>query len=133
MAPEMVNQQGYDKGIDWWALGIMLYEMLVGCSPFRIGKNINISGDIYFEKVRKMVIKFPDQKKYAISYTPEFKSLIMQLLNKDRKLRLGYGEDDWKNVLKHKAFANLNVDRLLNKEIAAPIKPKVQDIQSLIQ
>ena len=133
MAPEMVNQSGYDKAIDWWALGIMLYEMLVGCSPFRIGKNVNISGDLYFEKVKKMGVRFPDQKRYAIQYSPEFKDLILQLLNKDRRLRLGFGEEDYKAVLKHPAFAKLNVDRLLNRMIPAPLQPEVQDISMLIE
>ena len=38
MAPEMINRNGYDKSVDWWAVGIMMYEMLVGCNPFRVGK-----------------------------------------------------------------------------------------------
>lgn len=42
MAPEMINGIGYDKGIDWWAVGIMIYEMLVGCNPFNI-ENVNMS------------------------------------------------------------------------------------------
>ena len=51
MAPEMINHKGYDKGIDWWALGIIIYEMLIGCSPFKIGNDPNVSGDVYFAKV----------------------------------------------------------------------------------
>lgn len=37
MSPEMINRNGYDKNVDWWAVGIMMYEMLIGCNPFRIG------------------------------------------------------------------------------------------------
>ena len=37
MAPEMINNMKYDKSIDWWAVGVMMYEMLVGCNPFNVG------------------------------------------------------------------------------------------------
>ena len=52
MAPEMINRAGYDKNIDWWAVGIMMYEMLIGCNPFKVG-NAKISGKIYFDRVIK--------------------------------------------------------------------------------
>ena len=41
LAPEMVNQSGHDKGVDWWALGILIYEMLIGVTPF-FNKNKNM-------------------------------------------------------------------------------------------
>lgn len=34
LAPEMIQQSGHDKGVDWWALGIIIYEMLIGVTPF---------------------------------------------------------------------------------------------------
>ena len=42
MAPEQANREGYDNSIDWWAVGIMLYEMVVGCNPFN-KKNLAMS------------------------------------------------------------------------------------------
>ena len=36
MAPEMINKKGYDKSVDWWAVGIMIYMMLIGCNPFNV-------------------------------------------------------------------------------------------------
>ena len=34
LAPEMVSKQGHDKAIDWWALGVLIYEMIIGIPPF---------------------------------------------------------------------------------------------------
>ena len=54
MAPEMINRAGYDKSIDWWAVGIMMYEMLIGCNPFKVGSvNTRISEKIYFDRVNR--------------------------------------------------------------------------------
>lgn len=46
MPPEMIKELAYNKQVDWWALGILLYEMLIGISPFRIG-NLKIGSDGY--------------------------------------------------------------------------------------
>jgi len=34
LAPEMLNKEGHDKSVDWWALGVLMYEMLIGVTPF---------------------------------------------------------------------------------------------------
>ena len=60
MAPEIWKEKGYDKTIDWWALGILLYELLIGASPFRVG-NMNIDTESYKRKVMKQKVKFPDR------------------------------------------------------------------------
>ena len=65
LAPEMVNEQGHDFTIDWWALGVLIYEMLVGIPPF-FHKNKH---RMYF-LIRESPVTFPDAARHGISISP---------------------------------------------------------------
>ena len=106
--------------------------MLVGCSPFRVGRNPAVSDEIYFQKVKHKAVRFLDKRKYDINFSASLQDLITKLLIKDRKNRLGHGSEDWKDVIKHPAFAKIDVEKLLKKEIKAPIKPEIRKIEDLI-
>jgi serine/threonine protein kinase len=55
LAPEMVSHSGHDKGVDWWALGILIYEMLFGFTPF-----FNKSREQLLKKIQFAKVVFPD-------------------------------------------------------------------------
>ncbi len=55
LAPEMISGSGHHHGIDWWALGVLLYEMLVGIPPF-----YHKNRDQMFKLIREASIKYPD-------------------------------------------------------------------------
>lgn len=84
----MINQTGHDKGVDWWALGVLIYEMLIGVTPF-FNKNKNM----LLNKIKNSKVVFPDRKKYKIDYSDNMMDLIVKLLDKDRSERLGTKED----------------------------------------
>lgn len=88
LAPEMVNQTGHDKGVDWWALGVLMYEMLIGVTPF-FNKNKNM----LLQKIKTSKVVFPDRKKYKIDYSDELMDVITRLLEKDKSIRLGAIDD----------------------------------------
>ena len=98
LAPEMVSQSGHDKGVDWWALGVLIYEMLIGVTPF-FNKNKNI----LLQKIKTAKVVFPDRKKYKIDYSDELMDLVIRLLEKDRTQRLGF-KDDFFEILNHPVF-----------------------------
>jgi serine/threonine protein kinase len=75
----MINQTGHDKGVDWWALGVLIYEMLIGVTPF-FNKNKNM----LLNKIKNSKVVFPDRKKYKIDYSDVLMDLIVKLLDKDR-------------------------------------------------
>ena len=52
IAPEMLLNKGYDKNIDWWSLGCLIYEMFVGKFPFSIKANTKISMEIYQKRLQ---------------------------------------------------------------------------------
>eukprot|EP01133_Synstelium_polycarpum_P019096 gene19096-22869_t len=113
MAPETINGTGYGKSVDWWALGTLFYEMVIGLPPF------------YSEDPHEMTkliltapLKFPSNilSKNAIS-------LISMLLNRDPQKRLGSGESDVEEIKSHPFFKSLNWTKVLNKEVDPPFKP----------
>jgi serum/glucocorticoid-regulated kinase 2 len=80
----MIVGSGHDHTLDWWALGILMYEMIIGIPPFY---NKNKHQMYYF--IQTAGIRWPDREKHGISVSEEAKSLISGLLEKDRKQRLG--------------------------------------------
>lgn len=109
LAPEIISGHGYGKEVDWWALGILIYEMLVGCppfydtSPFGIYKKI-LSGDLVFPKG-------PD------AIDPLGQDLIRRLLHPDRSERLGAANN---SVRFHPWFYGMDWQGLCYHSIPAP-------------
>ena len=83
-APEMVRKTGHDKAVDWWALGVMIYEMLFSTSPF-----FNQNRNVLMNKIKYSQVIFPDKSRFHIEYSHEVVDLIDKLLCKDASERIG--------------------------------------------
>ena len=116
LAPEVFINQGYDKNVDWWSLGCLIYEMLTGRLPFSIKRGNRINLDIYKQK-----LKFP---RYL---NEDAIDLISKLLVFEPKKRLGYGKDGTENIKNHPFFEEINWDDIWNKKIVPPFKPELED------
>lgn len=103
----MIEHKGHDFSVDWWALGVLIYEMVIGVTPF-----YNRERKILLAKISKSKVVFPDKRKYKIEYSDNFVDIVLQLLNKDREARLGSSEDA-EEILKHPFFGKLNLKQLL--------------------
>lgn len=101
MAPEIVAGSGHDYAVDWWGLGVVIYEMLYGCTPFR--------GPSRWETFHRVLTAPPELPGEA---TP-LCDLITRLLEKDPGKRLGA-----RGVKRHAFFRGVDWDRVL--DVARP-------------
>ncbi|MBW0516006.1 hypothetical protein O181_055721 [Austropuccinia psidii MF-1] len=115
LAPEVIKGEGYGKTIDWWTLGILLYEMLSGLPPY-----YDEDHHTMYRKILKDQLTFPAEIK------PEARSLLTGLLDRDPSSRLGAkGAED---IKRHPFFAkSIDWDRLNSKGYRPPFKPSVEN------
>ncbi|XP_043579408.1 microtubule-associated serine/threonine-protein kinase 3 isoform X2 [Bombus pyrosoma] len=107
IAPEVILRQGYGKPVDWWSMGIILYEFLIGCVPF--------FGDTPEELFAHTVnddIDWPDEDDWPIQ--PEAKDIITALLQQSPRDRLGTGGSH--EVKEHPYFYGVNWNSLLRQK-----------------
>uniref|UniRef100_A0A2K5IYW9 non-specific serine/threonine protein kinase n=1 Tax=Colobus angolensis palliatus TaxID=336983 RepID=A0A2K5IYW9_COLAP len=114
LAPEVLEDNDYGRAVDWWGLGVVMYEMMCGRLPF-----YNQDHERLFELILMEEIRFPR------TLSPEAKSLLAGLLKKDPKQRLGGGPSDAKEVMEHRFFLSINWQDVIQKKLLPPFKPQV--------
>ena len=107
----MIISNAHDRMVDWWALGILAFELIAGIAPF-YSENVN---DMY-----KRIIKSP--LRFPTSMSSECKDLIRCLLTRDPELRMGAAKDV-EELKTHPFFSDLDWDKLLRKEVNPIYKP----------
>ncbi|KAM0996435.1 hypothetical protein ACFX2C_006443 [Malus domestica] len=138
IAPEIITGAGHTSAVDWWALGILLYEMLYGYTPFR-GKTRQRT----FANILHKDLKFPG----SISASLQSKQLMYRLLHRDPKNRLG-SQEGADEIKRHPFFKGINwaLVRCMNPpQLDAPlfakteaergadaVDPEMQDLQTNI-
>ncbi|OIW32967.1 camp-dependent protein kinase catalytic subunit [Coniochaeta ligniaria NRRL 30616] len=116
LAPEVVSNKGYNKSVDWWSLGILIYEMLCGYTPFWDGG----SPMKIYENIMKGKVKYPAY------INPDAQDLLERLITADLTKRLGNLYGGSQDVKSHPWFAEVTWDRLARKDIDAPYTPPVK-------
>mmetsp|Transcript_17390 Transcript_17390/g.20187 ORF Transcript_17390/g.20187 Transcript_17390/m.20187 type:complete len:299 (+) Transcript_17390:832-1728(+) len=119
LAPEILEMKGHDYCVDWWTLGILIYELRIGRPPF-LDKNHQKLGRL----IKKGKIIFPDPIKHKIDMTEELKDIIMKLLDRDPNTRLG--SNGYSEVINHPFFKDVDFDALMRKDIEPPYKPSAK-------
>ena len=113
-SPEMINQTGHNKSIDFWQLGILLFEMLVGYTPFLDSNPINL-----YHKIKKGKILFPK------GINKDAKLIIKHFLNVDMNRRLGCTKRGILDIIKEPFFNAFDWEKLLHRTLEPPFIPKV--------
>ncbi|XP_064247650.1 LOW QUALITY PROTEIN: serine/threonine-protein kinase Sgk2 [Passer domesticus] len=113
LAPEVLKKQPYDRTVDWWCLGAVLYEMLFGLPPF-------YSRDVsqMYDNILHKPLQIQGTKTVAAC------DILQGLLHKDQKRRLG-AKTDFLEIKSHVFFSPINWDDLYHKRITPPFNPNV--------
>lgn len=116
LAPEvLLDEQGYTKMVDFWSLGVLVFEMCCGWSPFYAEDTQQMYKNIAFGKVR-----FPRD-----ALSTEGRNFVKGLLNRNPNHRLG-AKADADELMAHPFFADVNWDALGKKALVPPFKPKLK-------
>ncbi|KAJ2408048.1 hypothetical protein J3F80_002374 [Coemansia sp. RSA 2526] len=117
MAPEVVAGTGYTYSVDWWSLGVVLYECVYGRRPFRHKKNTDsLRRALLYEE-----IQFPLVADVQVSY--DCISAMRGLLTKDPAERLGCGPNGFETLKSHPFFASINWAELEARQTPPPFVP----------
>ena len=120
LSPELLRGKGYGKEVDWWALGVLIYEMLSGLPPF---------WDEDEEYMQKKIVSAPlKMHKY---FSNEVKDIIRALLNRDPEQRLGTGPNGTQQIKNHPWFADIDWAALDRREIVPQFVPHLKNEQDL--
>ncbi|GAA5936588.1 uncharacterized protein JCM15063_001930 [Sporobolomyces koalae] len=109
LAPEVLLDVGYSYPADWWSLGVLLFEMSWGWSPFYAETAVE-----EYERILSSEIKIPNKG----GYSNELKDLVLQLLNRDPETRIKVHE-----IKRHAFFQPLSFEQLGSRQLSPPFKP----------
>uniref|UniRef100_A0A8C6WZK6 protein kinase C n=1 Tax=Neogobius melanostomus TaxID=47308 RepID=A0A8C6WZK6_9GOBI len=124
IAPEILRGEDYGFSVDWWALGVLMFEMMAGRSPFDIvGSSDNPdqnTEDYLFQVILEKQIRIPR------SLSVKAASVLKGFLNKDPKERLGcHPQTGFADIQAHPFFRNVDWDLLEHKQVVPPFKPNI--------
>jgi len=115
LAPEIIQSKGHGKPVDWWALGVLIYEMLAGYPPFYDENPFGI-----YQKVLAGKIEFPRH------FDVKVKDLIKRLLTPDRAKRFGCLKNGAEDIKKHKWYKGFDWVNLGARKVTPPMVPAVK-------
>ncbi len=112
LAPEIILSNGYTRSVDWWALGILIFEMVAGYTPFFSDSQLKI-----YEKIIACNLRFPAH------FSAELKDLLKLLLQVDTSKRLGNLKNGEADIRLHGWFSKINWIGILEKSEKPPFSP----------
>mmetsp|Transcript_42788 Transcript_42788/g.64390 ORF Transcript_42788/g.64390 Transcript_42788/m.64390 type:complete len:807 (+) Transcript_42788:41-2461(+) len=119
LAPEVILSRGHDKGADYWSLGVLIYEMIFGGTPFF---DNHIDQITLFKRIVRGQFMFP-----PVNSSSESQDLIKRLMEKRPTERLGTFAKGHHDISEHPWFAGIDFNKVQKKEMKAPWVPKIKN------
>ncbi|XP_071493732.1 serine/threonine-protein kinase N2-like [Diadema antillarum] len=120
LAPEVLTEPYYTRAVDWWGLGVLIFEMLVGESPF--------PGDDE-EEVFDSIVN--DEVRYPRFLSTEAIAIMRRLLRRNPMRRLGSSQRDAEDIKGQAFFKSMNWDDLLMRRVTPPFVPKIKNAEDV--
>lgn len=123
ISPELLRGDVYDFSVDWWALGVLLYEMLAGKSPFDM---LDKSEDALFQTILEKTIRIPRSLSVAAQ------NILKAFLKKDPTERLGCDpKRGFSEIKSHPFFNQIDWDQLERRQVTPPYTPPTESDRDL--
>jgi serine/threonine protein kinase len=113
---QILLDKKYGRAVDWWAFGVLIYQMLLQQSPFR-GED----EDEIYDAI------LADEPLYPIHMPRDSVSILQKLLTREPDKRLGSGPTDAQEIMSQPFFRNINWDDVYHKRIQPPFQPKISN------
>lgn len=112
---QILLDKKYGRAVDWWAFGVLIYQMLLQQSPFR-GED----EDEIYDAI------LADEPLYPISMPRDSVSILQKLLTREPDQRLGSGPTDAQEIMSQPFFRNINWDDIYHKRVQPPFLPSIK-------
>jgi serine/threonine protein kinase len=112
---QILLDKKYGRAVDWWAFGVLIYQMLLQQSPFR-GED----EDEIYDAI------LADEPLYPIHMPRDSVSILQKLLTREPELRLGSGPTDAQEIMSHPFFKNINWEDIYHKRVPPPFLPTIK-------
>ncbi|KAG8955739.1 camp-dependent protein kinase catalytic subunit [Tulasnella sp. 424] len=123
LAPEVIQQKGYNKSVDWYSVGILIFEMLAGYPPFYIEPSAQQGAGSHVQLYEKIIAG-------VVHYPPFFDHLAVDIikncLTTDLSKRYGNMKYGSKDIFGHQWFAEVGWEKIYKKEIPPPFVPRIE-------
>ncbi|KAJ1652479.1 cAMP-dependent protein kinase catalytic subunit [Dispira simplex] len=117
LAPEIIQSKGYSKAVDWYSLGVLIFEMLAGYPPFYDEDHFKL-----YEKILAGRIAWPSH------FDPLAKDLVKRLLTHDLSKRYGNLKNGSQDIKCHRWLMEIDWVKLFNRQIPAPLIPQISHV-----
>ena len=116
LAPEIIRKKGHGKAVDWYLLGVLLYELVIGQPPY-FSKNKNQ----LIRNIQTAPLKLP------LFLSSEIKDLLIALLERNPQKRLGSSKEDANEIKAHPWFRGIDWKEVMERKLSPP-KPTIKPI-----
>lgn len=114
IAPELIRRVPYGKAVDYWSMGVLIFEMLAGYTPF-----YHTNRKRNFQNIVKLPLRFPSE------FSDNARSLLRGLICRNPAKRLGSGPCGVQEILDHPFFAKVDWEKLYKRNVVVPFRPVV--------